>query len=66
VLTLCPFFSADSPLLKRAVWIPTLDGHSLPRGAVTPEAYESLVKKTLDSLKKHPPYDALFFDIHGA
>src|SRR3954466_6841513 len=66
VLTMYPFFSADSPLLKRAVWIPTLDGHALPGGAVTREAYESLVNKTLDSLKKYLPYDGLFFDIHGA
>src|SRR5687768_6304674 len=61
-----PFFAADSPLLKRAIWIPTLKGHALPGGAVTREAYESLVNKTLDSLKKHLPYDGLFFDIHGA
>lgn len=61
-----PFFGEDSPLLKRAIWIPTLKGHALPGGAVTLEAYESLVNKTLDSLKKHLPYDGLFFDIHGA
>jgi microcystin degradation protein MlrC len=66
VLTRYPFFAADSPLLKRAIWIPTLEGHALPGGAVTREAYESLVNKTLDSLKKHLPYDGLFFDIHGA
>src|SRR5688572_14663887 len=61
-----PFFAADSPLFKKAIWIPTLKGHALPGGAVTREAYESLVNKTLDSLKKHLPYDGLFFDIHGA
>lgn len=61
-----PFFANDSPLLKRAIWIPTLQGHALPGGAVTREAYESLVNKTLDYLKKHLPYDGLFFDIHGA
>jgi microcystin degradation protein MlrC len=61
-----PFFAADSPLRRRAVWIPTIVGHSLPGGAVTREAYESLVKKTLDSLKKYAPYDGLYFDIHGA
>ena len=43
-----------------------MKGHALPGGAVTREAYESLVNKTLDSLKKHLPYDGLFFDIHGA
>lgn len=61
-----PFLSIDSPLRRRANWIPTITGHSLPGGAVTREAYESLVGKTLDSLKAHLPYDGLFFDIHGA
>lgn len=61
-----PFFSADSPLRQRAVWIPALVGKSLPGGAVTRQAYESLVEQTLDSLKKNGPYDGLFFDIHGA
>jgi microcystin degradation protein MlrC len=61
-----PFFAPDSPLRKRAIWIPTITGHALPGGTVTRAAYESLVNKTLDSLKKHLPYDGLFFDIHGA
>ena len=61
-----PFFAVDSPLRSKAEWIPTLIGKSLPGGAVTREAYESLVNKTLDSLKKHAPYDGLFLDIHGA
>jgi microcystin degradation protein MlrC len=61
-----PFFSAGSPLRQRAVWIPALVGKSLPGGAVTRQAYESLVEQTLDSLKKNGPYDGLFFDIHGA
>jgi len=61
-----PFFGVDSPLRQRAVWLPALIGKSLPGGAVTREAYESLVKQTLDALKKNAPYDGLFFDIHGA
>jgi len=61
-----PFFADDSPIRKRAVWLPSLIGKSLPGGAVTREAYESLVNKTLDSLKKNGPYDGLFLDIHGA
>jgi microcystin degradation protein MlrC len=60
------FFAVDSPLRSKAEWIPTIIGKSLPGGAVTREAYESLVNKTLDSLKKHAPYDGLFLDIHGA
>lgn len=61
-----PFLAPDSILRHSAIWIPTITGHSLPGGAVTRAAYESLVKKTLDSLKAHLPYDGIFFDIHGA
>src|ERR1700761_4575839 len=66
VFSTYPFMAVDSPLRQAAVWIPTIVGHSLPGGAVTKEAYESLVNKTLDSLKKYLPYDGLYFDIHGA
>lgn len=60
------FLAVDSPLRNQAEWVPTIVGKSLPGGAVTREAYESLVNKTLDSLKKNLPYDGLWFDIHGA
>ncbi len=66
VLANYPFLAADSPLRQRAVWIPAIVGHALPGGAVTREAYESLMGKLLDSLKKNGPYDGLYFDIHGA
>jgi microcystin degradation protein MlrC len=66
VFTSYRFLSTDSPLRGRAIWIPTVIGKSLPGGAVTREAYESLVTKTLDALKKGAPYDGLYFDIHGA
>ncbi|WP_298738667.1 M81 family metallopeptidase [uncultured Chitinophaga sp.] len=66
VYTSYPFFATDSPLRMQAVWVPALVGKSLPGGAVTREAYESLVGKILDSLKKNGPFDGLFFDIHGA
>jgi microcystin degradation protein MlrC len=66
VLTQYPFLDPDSPMTHRAVWIPTIVGHALPGGAVTREAYESLVNKTLDSLRKYGPYEGLYFDIHGA
>ncbi|KAA5544881.1 M81 family metallopeptidase [Adhaeribacter rhizoryzae] len=66
VFTSYPFFGADSVLRKKAQWLPTLIGKSLPGGAVTREAYESLVKQTLDRLEKNKPYDGLFLDIHGA
>jgi microcystin degradation protein MlrC len=53
-------------LRQKAVWLPALTGKALPGGTVTREAYESLVKQTLDLLKKNMPYDGLFFNIHGA
>ena len=66
VFTSYPFLSADAPLRQQATWLPALMGKSLPGGAVTREAYESLVSQTLDLLKKNGPYDGLFLDIHGA
>ncbi|RAJ97988.1 microcystin degradation protein MlrC [Larkinella arboricola] len=61
-----PFMMPISPLRKQAFWLPAVVGKSLPGGAVTREAYESLVNKTLDTLRKYGPYDGLYFDIHGA
>lgn len=61
-----PFMDKDSADRKRAVWFPTLQGHAIPGGIVTREAYDSLVNETLDMLKQHLPYDGIFFDIHGA
>ncbi len=61
-----PFFAENTDIRKRAEWIPTLLGKSLPGGIVTKEAYESMVDKTLKMLKDNGPYDGLFFDIHGA
>lgn len=61
-----PFMSPDSINRNRANWFPTIKGHALPGGTVTKEAYESLLGKTLEMLKKNLPYDGLFLDIHGA
>lgn len=61
-----PFLADTAPLRKKAKWVPTVVGKSLPGGIVTREAYESLTNKILDSLKRHAPYDGLYFDIHGA
>ncbi len=66
VFSFYPFLSKDSILRNNVNWIPTLRGHALPGGIVSKKAYESLVSKTLDKLKKNIPYDGLFFDIHGA
>ncbi|MET0166025.1 MAG: M81 family metallopeptidase, partial [Vicinamibacterales bacterium] len=61
-----PFFSGAHSLRDRAVWFGAVQGHALPGGAVTRDAYESLMRKTLDSLREQLPLDGLFFDIHGA
>ena len=66
ILTSYEFLAHDSADYKRAQWLPILIGRSLPGGIVTREAYDSLMKKMLDGLKKNLPYDGLFFDIHGA
>lgn len=66
VFSYYPFLAPDSLLRKRAQWLPTLKGHALPGGAVTLEAYESLLAKTLSMLSKTLPLDGLFLDIHGA
>ncbi|UCF39329.1 MAG: M81 family metallopeptidase [Acidobacteriota bacterium] len=66
VFSAFPFLAEDSEMRQRAEWVPILIGRSLPGGAVTREAYESLVNQTLDSLRENGPYDAMFFVIHGA
>ena len=66
ILSSYEFLARDSALYKKAEWIPILIGRSLPGGIVTREAYESLMDKMLEGLKKNLPYDGIFFDIHGA
>jgi len=66
VFTSYPFLSTPSPLRRQATWLPALVGKSLPGGAVTRDAYESLTGQMLALLQKNGPYDGLFLDIHGA
>lgn len=61
-----PFLREGQPLREKAQWLPAITANTTPGGAVTREAYESLVNKTLEQLRANAPYDALFFDIHGA
>lgn len=61
-----PFLSDTSAIRTKATWIPTVAARSIPGGAVTMQAYNSIVNKILDSLKKNGPYDGLFLDLHGA
>lgn len=60
------FLSQDSVLRQKAHWLPAMVSGASSGGIVTRETYESLVSQTLEELKKNLPYDALFFDIHGA
>jgi len=66
ILSAYEFLAPDSADFKRAHWFPALIGRAIPGGIVTREAYESLMAKMLDSLRKNLPYDGVFFDIHGA
>ena len=52
ILSSYSFLHADSQNYKRAQWFPVLIGRSLPGGIVTREAYESLMTKMLEGLKK--------------
>lgn len=61
-----PFLSEGSLNRSRAKWFPALVADASPGGAVTREAYESLVEEILDRLKKNLPYDGLYLDLHGA
>ena len=61
-----PFLQEDSVLYQKAHWLPAMVSAATPGGIVTKETYESLLEQTLEALRKNLPYDALFFDIHGA
>jgi microcystin degradation protein MlrC len=66
VFTRYDFLAEDSLLRQKAHWLPAMYARATPGGIVTRETYESLVARTLEELKKNLPYDALYFDIHGA
>ncbi len=66
VFSYYPFMKEGEENRTRANWVPALRGHAIPGGIVLREVYEKLVNETLDSLKKHLPFDGLFLDIHGA
>lgn len=60
------FLKEGSAMREKAEWLPALLARATPGGALAKETYESLVKQILSLLKENAPYDALFFDIHGA
>lgn len=61
-----PFLRENTPLRERAEWLPAMVANATPGGTLTMETYLSLTNQILDLLKANAPYDALFFDIHGA
>jgi len=66
IFGLYPFLGEGMPLREKAAWFPAFIARATPGGAVTREAYEALTNQILRLLKENAPYDALFFDIHGA
>ena len=66
IFKLYSFMEKGMPLREKAEWFPGFIARATPGGAVPREDYESLVGQILGSLKANLPYDALFFDIHGA
>ena len=61
-----PYLHKDSIFRNSANWVPAIVARTTPGGIVTKETYDKMVSEILDSLSKNLPYDALFFDIHGA
>lgn len=61
-----PFLHTGSELRDAAEWVPLLQARSLPGGAVARETYERLKAEILDGIREHGPFDAFYFDIHGA
>ncbi len=66
LLAYYPFLAEGEPLRQAADWVPLTHGRSLPGGAVAPETYARMKQAIVDGIREHGPFDAFFFDIHGA
>jgi len=66
LLAYYPFLDAGEPLREAAEWVPLTHGRSLPGGAVAPATYARMKQEILDGIRAEGPFDAFFFDIHGA
>ncbi|MGO1383301.1 MAG: M81 family metallopeptidase [Arachnia sp.] len=61
-----PFLSEGKEMRAAADWVPIYHGRSLPGGAVRPQTYQRMKQAILDGITNAAPFDAFFFDIHGA
>ncbi|MFB7891410.1 M81 family metallopeptidase [Microbacterium sp. NPDC056044] len=66
LLAYYPFLAEGMALRDAATWVPLTHGRSLPGGAVAPETYARMKQAIVDGIRADGPFDAFFFDIHGA
>nr|WP_210768716.1 M81 family metallopeptidase [Arthrobacter sp. E3] len=60
------FLNPGDELREAADWVPLVQARSLPGGAVDPATYARLKAEILDGIRVQGPFDAFWFDIHGA
>lgn len=61
-----PFLKPGMELAEAAEWVGILHAGALPGGAVLAETYAELKDEIVTGLRAQGPFDAVFFDIHGA
>jgi len=66
LLAYYPFLAEGEQLREAAEWVPLTHGRSLPGGAVAPETYARMKRAIVEGIRAEGPFDAFFFDIHGA
>lgn len=66
LLAYYPFLAEGEELRDAAEWVPLTHGRSLPGGAVDPHTYARMKQAIVDGIRAEGPFDAFFFDIHGA
>nr|WP_308211438.1 M81 family metallopeptidase [Microbacterium sp. zg.Y909] len=66
LLAYYPFLAEGEHLRDAAEWVPLTHGRSLPGGAVAPQTYARMKRAIVDGIRAQGPFDAFFFDIHGA
>ncbi|WP_297110215.1 M81 family metallopeptidase [Tessaracoccus sp.] len=66
LLAYYPFLDAGRDLGDAAEWVPLTHGRSLPGGAVPMSTYRAMKEAVLKGIAAEGPFDAFFFDIHGA